>query len=189
MSIVNGPNPASWIRPWWHDELLASFVPVPMLSEETVLRIKRMEPFKKQGLTIHYCEDCNYQARKRDHVMRHAKTHSSAKDEVYYLCEHEDCPFKTSRKRELTKHGKIHKERDYKTVKKSNLTKHVSTHAKDSPRTPSDEIIDRSVQAPPTTSTTSTTSTSAYLACEYCTFATLRKSAMTHHNNTCKNLY
>lgn len=152
------------------DELLACFVPVPMMTEESVLRLKRLEPFKKRGLIIYYCNDCNYQTRKKGHLARHSETH----DNVYYACKDKDCTYKTSRKIDFTEHAKNHLKISsdvillcevcsYKTKRKHDLQRHSKTHSKES----------KSDKA-------------AHFKCEHCPFETVRKLALTHHLNTCK---
>ena len=42
------------------EEMLRHFVPVNMLSERTVERMRKMEGRKRQGLVVHYCNECNY---------------------------------------------------------------------------------------------------------------------------------
>ena len=60
------------------EEPLRHFVPVNMLSEITVERMKKMEGRgrRRQGLVVHYCNECNYATHSKSHLVRHSRTHS-----------------------------------------------------------------------------------------------------------------
>ena len=52
-------------------EMLWHFVPVNMLSEKTVERMKKMEGRRRQGLMMHYC---NYMTQNKYGLVNHSRT-------------------------------------------------------------------------------------------------------------------
>ena len=58
------------------EEMLRHFVPVNMLSERTVERMKKMEGWRRQGLVVHYCNKCNYATQYKYRLVNHSRTHS-----------------------------------------------------------------------------------------------------------------
>ena len=111
-------------------DMLKHFVPVNMFSERTVERMKKMEGRRKQGLVVHYCNECNYMTQNKSVLINHSRTHSKEKPFHCELCDQ-----KFSQKSYLQVHVMSHKggrfeckECDYKAVQKSNLVKHLLTH-------------------------------------------------------------
>ena len=103
------------------EELLRHFVPVNMLSERTVERMKKMEGRRRQGLMVHYCNECNYMTQNKSCLVNHSRTHSEEKPFHCELCDQ-----KFSQKGNLKVHVLSHKEGgfqckecDYKTAQKS----------------------------------------------------------------------
>ena len=113
------------------EEMLRYFVPVNMLSERTVERMKKMEVRRKQGLVVHYCNECNYMTQKKPHLVRHSRTHSG---EQPFHCEL--CDRKFGQSSSLNHHLLTHKqggfeckECDYKATLKQDLVRHLLTHS------------------------------------------------------------
>ena len=69
------------------EEMLRYFVPVNMLSEKTVERMKKMEGRRRQGLVVHYCNKCNYMTQKRPHLTNHSRTHAGEQPFHCKLCD------------------------------------------------------------------------------------------------------
>ena len=112
-------------------DMLKHFVPVNMLSERTVERMKKMEGRRRQGLVVYYCNECNYANRRKSELVRHSRTHSKEKPFHCELCDQ-----KFSQKGNLKVHVMSHKggrfeckECDYKAAQKSSLVKHRLTHS------------------------------------------------------------
>ena len=113
------------------EEMLRHFVPVNMLSERTVERMKKMEGRRRQGLVVHYCNRCNYMTQKKPHLTNHSRTHSGEQPFRCKLC---DQKFRQSGslKNHLLNHklGQFEcKECDYKAGQKTDLAKHLLTHS------------------------------------------------------------
>ena len=113
------------------EEMLRHFVPVNMLSERTVERMKKMEGWRRQGLVVHYCNKCNYMTQKRPHLTNHSRTHSG---EQPFHCEL--CDQKFGHSGSLHYHLLTHrvgmfecKECDYKALTKQNLKRHLLNHS------------------------------------------------------------
>ena len=43
-------------------ELLEKFVPVFILSQKKVIKLRRLEMLRSQGVTTHSCTECDYQS-------------------------------------------------------------------------------------------------------------------------------
>ena len=113
------------------EEMLRHFVPVNMLSERTVERMRRMKGRKRQGLVVHYCNECNYTTQYKSCLVNHSKTHSG---EQPFHCEL--CDQKFGQSSGLHYHLLTHrvgrfecKECDYKALTKQNLVTHLLTHS------------------------------------------------------------
>ena len=113
------------------EEMLRHFIPVNMLSEKTVERMKKMEGRRKQGLVVHYCNECNYMTQNKSDLVNHSRTHSKEKPFHCELCDQ-----KFSQKGQLKVHVMSHKGRrfeckecDYKAARKSSLVTHLLTHS------------------------------------------------------------
>ena len=115
------------------EERLRHFVPVNMLSERTVERMKKMEGLRRQGLVVHYCNECNYATQNTSHLVNRSRTHSG---EQPFHCKLYDQKF--SQKINLKEHLLTHeqgvfkfecKECDYKASTKSILVRHLLTHS------------------------------------------------------------
>ena len=52
-------------------EMLKHFVPVNMVSERTVERMKKMEGRGRRGLVVHHCNECNYATPDRSRLANH----------------------------------------------------------------------------------------------------------------------
>ena len=61
------------------EEMLKHFVPVNMLTERTVERMKKMEGRRRRGLVVHYCNECNYATHEKPNLVKHSRTHSGEK--------------------------------------------------------------------------------------------------------------
>ena len=115
------------------EEILRYFVPVNMLSERTVERMKKMEGRRRQGLVVHYCNECIYATQYTSGLVKHSRTHSG---EQPFDCELCDQNF--SQKSHLKGHLVSHKEGrvrfecsqcDYRATKKHDLVRHLLTHS------------------------------------------------------------
>ena len=113
------------------EEMLTHFLPVNMLSERTIERMKKMEGRRRQGLVVHHCNECNYATPDKSGLANHFRTHSKEKPFHCKLCDQ-----KFSQKGSLKVHVMSHKEGrfqceecDYKAVQKNNLVKHLLTHS------------------------------------------------------------
>ena len=49
--------------------MLRHFVPVNMLNEKTVERMRKMEGRRRQGLVVHYCNECNYTTERKSSLV------------------------------------------------------------------------------------------------------------------------
>ena len=112
------------------EEMLRHFVPVNMLSERTVERMKKMEGRRRQGLVVHYFNECNYVTQQKSHLVNHSRTHSGEQPFRCKLC---DQKFRQSGslKNHLLTHklGQFEcKEYDYKAGQKQHLVRHLLTH-------------------------------------------------------------
>ena len=113
------------------EEMLRHFVPVNMLSERTVERMKKMEGLRRQGLVVHYCNECNYATQYKYRLVNHSRTHSG---EQLFHCEL--CDQKFGQSSNLNCHLLTHKvgrfeckECDYKATLKQHLERHLLTHS------------------------------------------------------------
>ena len=113
------------------EELLRHFVPVNMLSERTVERMKKMEGRRRQGLVVNYCNECNYMTQNKSDLVKHSRAHSKEKPFQCELCDQ-----KFSLKSSLKVHIMSHKggrfqceECAYKAAQKSILLIHLLTHS------------------------------------------------------------
>ena len=113
------------------EEMLRHFIPVNMLSERTVERMKKMEGRRKQGLVVNYCNECNFMTQSKSDLVKHSRTHSKEKPFHCELCDQ-----KFSQKGHLKVHVMSHKggrfeckECDYKAAQKSKLVRHLLTHS------------------------------------------------------------
>ena len=112
-------------------EMLRHFVPVNMLSKRTVERMKKMEGRRRQGLVVHYCNECNYMTQKKPHLVNHSRTHSGEKPFHCELCDQ-----KFGNSSNLNCHLLTHKvgrfeckECDYKATLKHHFVRHLLTHS------------------------------------------------------------
>ena len=115
------------------EEMLRHFVPVNMLSEKTVERMKKMEGRRRQGLVVHYCNECNYSTQYKCHLVNHSRTHSEEKPFDCELCD-QNFSQKSHLKGHLTSHkeGRVRFECsqcDYRATKKQNLERHLINHS------------------------------------------------------------
>ena len=69
------------------EEILRHFVPVNMLSERTVERMRKMEGRKRQGLVVYYCNECNYATQNKSYLVNHSRTHSGEQPFHCKLCD------------------------------------------------------------------------------------------------------
>ena len=138
------------------EEMLRHFVPVNMLSERTVERMKKMEGRRRQGLVVHYCNECNYATHSKSRLVNHCRTHSREQPFHCKLCDQ-----KFSQKSSLKVHIISHKEGqgrfecsqcDYKAAQKHHLVAHLLTHSGVKPH-----------------------------KCDSCEFSTATKSSLTVH--------
>ena len=113
------------------EEMLMHFVPVNMLSEKIVKRMKKMEGRRRRGLVVYYCNECNYATQRKSCLVNHSRTHSKEKPFKCELCDQ-----KFSQMSSLKVHVMSHKEGrfgckecDYKAVQKSDLVRHILTHS------------------------------------------------------------
>ena len=112
------------------EEMLRHFVPVNMLSETTVERMKKMEGRRRQGLVVHYCNECNYATQYKSNLVKHCRTHSGEQPFRCELCDQNFCQ-KTSLKKHLMSHkvGRFWcRECDYKAALKWHFKQHLLTH-------------------------------------------------------------
>ena len=136
------------------EEMLRHFVPVNMLSERTVEMMKKMEGWRRQGMVVNYCNECNYATQYKSDLVRHSRTHSG---EQPFNCEL--CYKKFGQSSGLHYHLLTHrvgrfecKECDYKALTKQTLERHLLTHLGVKPH-----------------------------KCDSCEFSTARKSNLTVH--------
>ena len=113
------------------EEMLRHFVPVNMLSERTVERMRKMEGRKRQGLVVYYCNECNYATQNKSYLVNHSRTHSGEQPFHCKLCDR-----KFGRSSCLNQHLLTHKqgqfeckECDYKAAQKQHLVRHLLTHS------------------------------------------------------------
>ena len=112
------------------EEMLRHFVHVNMLSKRTVKRMKKMEGRRRQGLVVHYCNECNYMTQQKSHLVNHSRTHSGEQPFHCNLCD-QNFSLKNSLKNHLTSHkvGRFWcRECDYKATLKRHLKRHLLTH-------------------------------------------------------------
>ena len=69
------------------EEILRHFVPVNMLSERTVERMKKMEGRRRRGLVVHYCNECNYATQYKYRLVNHSRTRSGEQPFHCELCD------------------------------------------------------------------------------------------------------
>ena len=113
------------------EEMLRHFVPVNMLSDRTVERMKKMEGRRRQGLVVHYCNECNYATQYKYDLVKHSRTHSGEKPFHCKLCDQKFCNLTNLNHHSLThKVGRFEcKECDYKAALKQDLVRHLLTHS------------------------------------------------------------
>jgi hypothetical protein len=78
------------------------------------------------GVTWNYCKDCDYKAKRKDHLKRH-RTLIHNKNATWHYCKY--CDYKTKKKSYLETHRAIHnwhrcKDCDYKTKHQHHLKQH-----------------------------------------------------------------
>ena len=86
--------------------LLERFVPVVILSQKKVMKLKKLEMLRSQGVTIHSCSECDYQTESKGNSTRHLRTHSGVKPPKPFECE--QCDKKFRDKSSLTAHMLTH---------------------------------------------------------------------------------
>ena len=69
------------------EEMLRHFVPVNILSDRTVERMEKMEGRSRQGLVVHYCNQCNYTTQRKSSLANHSRTHSGEQPFHCELCD------------------------------------------------------------------------------------------------------
>ena len=113
------------------EEMLRYFVPVNMLSERTVERMKKMEGRRRQGLVVHYCNECNYATHRKSDLVNHSRTHTGEKPFRCKLCDQKFGNLTNLNHHSLTyKVGRFEcKECDYKATRKQHLVRHLLTHS------------------------------------------------------------
>ena len=111
--------------------LLKDFIPVPVFNQRTLERMKKMEGLRKRGVTVHYCQQSNYAAQRKDNLVEHSATHSGERPFECGICDQ-----KFSLKGSLSKHLLTHQEGrfecdqcDYKATQKGTLVLHLLTHS------------------------------------------------------------
>ena len=118
-------------------ELLDKFVPVFILSQKKVIKLKKLEILSSRGVTIHSCSECDYQTERKGDSTRHLRTHSGVKP---FECE--QCDHKFSVKGNLTTHMLTHDQAlkklkcdtcNYKCNTNQKLTRHRLTHTVERP--------------------------------------------------------
>ena len=87
------------------EDMLRHFVPVNMLSERTVERMKKMEGRRRQGLVVYHCNECNYTTQHKSDLVKHSRTHSGEKPFRCKLCDQ-----KLKHSRNLNLHLLTHKQ-------------------------------------------------------------------------------
>ena len=107
--------------------LLKDFIPVLVFNERTLERMKKMEWLRRRGVAVHYCQQCNYAAQFKAHLVNHCRTHSGERPFECGICDD-----KFSLKGNLSKHLLTHKEGrfecnqcDYKARQKGHLVEHL----------------------------------------------------------------
>ena len=111
--------------------LLNDFIPVLVFNERTLERMKKMEGLRRQGVAVHYCQQCNYATERKSNLLQHSATHSGERPFECGICDE-----KFSQKGSLTKHLLTHQEGrfecdqcDYKATQKGHLVLHLMTHS------------------------------------------------------------
>ena len=112
-------------------ELLETFIPVFILSQKKVIKLKKLEMLRSQGVTIHSCSECDYQSQYKGCLTVHLRTHSGVKP---FECE--QCDEKFTVRGSLTAHMLTHRGPkdlkcdmcDYKCNTNWMLTRHKLTH-------------------------------------------------------------
>ena len=56
--------------------LLKDFIPVPVFNERTLERMKKMKELRRRGVAVYYCQQCNYAAQFKCHLVKHFRTHT-----------------------------------------------------------------------------------------------------------------
>ena len=56
--------------------LLKDFIPVLVFNQRTLERMNKMEGLRRQGVAVHYCQQCNYVTRFKSDLVKHFRTHS-----------------------------------------------------------------------------------------------------------------
>ena len=56
--------------------LLEDFIPFLVFNKRTLKRMKEMEWLRRQGVAVHYCQQCNYVTRFKSDLVKHFRTHS-----------------------------------------------------------------------------------------------------------------
>ena len=83
--------------------LLERFVPVFILSQKKVMKMRKLEMLRSEGVTIHSCSECDYQSQYKGSLTVHLRTHSGVKT---FECN--QCDQKFSVKSSLTAHMRTH---------------------------------------------------------------------------------
>ena len=68
---------ASGSRAVMDRELLETFVPVFILSQKKVIKLRK-------GVTIHSCTECNYQSQYKGSLTVHLRTHNNNNNIILY---------------------------------------------------------------------------------------------------------
>ena len=69
------------------EEMLRHFVPVNMLSDRTVERMRKIEGRRRQGLVAYHCNECNYATQYKSCLLKHSRTHSGEQPFNCELCD------------------------------------------------------------------------------------------------------
>ena len=111
--------------------LLKDFIPVLVFNERTLERMKKMEGLRRQGVAVHYCQQCNYATERKSNLLQHSATHSGERPFECGICDD-----KFSQKAYLTNHLLTHQvgrfecdQCDNKATLKRYLVLHLLTHS------------------------------------------------------------
>ncbi|KAI1694252.1 c2H2-type zinc-finger domain-containing protein [Ditylenchus destructor] len=125
----------------------------------TKLSVKRLNPKQTNGTEMLYkCDHCSYASARKDHLIRHMRTHTGEKP---FKCD--QCSYASAQKANLICHMRTHTGEkpfkcdhcSYASAQKDNLIRHMRTHTGEKP-----------------------------FKCGHCTFACSQKSHLDNHVRT-----
>ena len=165
------------------EEMLRHFVPVNMLSERTVERMRKMEGRKRQGLVVYYCNECNYATQYKSYLVNHSRTHSGEQPFHFKLCDQKFGQSSSLHHHLLThKQGQFEcKECDYKATLKPRLVVHLLTRSGVKPHKCDSCELSTARKCNLTVHQRLHSGEKPYNACTRCSYKAAHSSTLTQH--------